>query len=107
MFKLMDKKVIAILPKLFLLNWPYESSFYQFHIFSIIYNLFCGIEILVDIKFIGRNCYGPKLTWADFVMSRNYPEPLIGSRTRTGFGAKSHRSNSTKTHANRPIERIF
>ena len=25
---------------------------------------------------MGRNCYGPKLTWADFVMGRNDPEPL-------------------------------
>ena len=65
MFKLMDKKINTILPKLFLLNWPYNYSFYQFHIFSIIYNLFCGIEIWVDIKFM------PKLLWADFVMSRN------------------------------------
>ena len=27
-------------------------------------------------KFMGRNCHGPKLTWADFVMGRNDPEPL-------------------------------
>ena len=27
MFKLMDKKVIAILRKLFFLNWPYELFF--------------------------------------------------------------------------------
>ena len=26
MFKLMDKKIIAILRKLFLLNWPYEFA---------------------------------------------------------------------------------
>ena len=25
---------------------------------------------------MGRNCYGPKLTWADFVMGRNDPEPI-------------------------------
>ena len=25
---------------------------------------------------MGRNCHGPKLTWADFVMGRNDPEPL-------------------------------
>ena len=24
---------------------------------------------------MGRNCHGPKLTWADFVMGRNDPEP--------------------------------
>ena len=28
---------------------------------------------------MGRNCYGPKLTWADFVMGRNDPEPEIAS----------------------------
>ena len=27
-------------------------------------------------KFMGRNCYRPKLTWADFVMGRNDLEPL-------------------------------
>ena len=26
MFKLMDKKIIAIVRKLFLLNWPYEIA---------------------------------------------------------------------------------
>ena len=120
----MNKKLIAILRKLFLLNWPYLTitrlyqaarqllkthldNFYQFHIFSIIYNLFCGIEIWVDIEFIGGNCYGPNVTCADFVMSRNDPEPLIGVRTRTGFGEKSQRSISTKTATYRPIERIF
>ena len=25
---------------------------------------------------MGRNCYGPKLIWAEFVMGRNDPEPL-------------------------------
>ena len=25
---------------------------------------------------MGRNCHGPKLTWADFVMGRNDQEPL-------------------------------
>ena len=35
------------------------------------------------------------------------PEPLIGVRNRTGFGAKSHRSISTKTDTYRPIERFF
>ena len=32
---------------------------------------------------MGRNCNGPKLTWADFVMGRNDPEPSVdvpGSR---------------------------
>ena len=24
---------------------------------------------------MGRNCHGPKLTWTDFVMGRNDPEP--------------------------------
>ena len=24
---------------------------------------------------MGRNCHGPKSTWADFVMGRNDPEP--------------------------------
>ena len=24
---------------------------------------------------MGRNCHGPKLTWADFVMGRNDPKP--------------------------------
>ena len=29
MFKLMDKKIIAILRKLFLLNWPYDQMLYS------------------------------------------------------------------------------
>ena len=26
-------------------------------------------------KFMGRNCYGPKLSWAEIDMGRNDPEP--------------------------------
>ena len=29
-----------------------------------------------------RNCFGPKLTWADFVMGRNDPEPIFSNQGR-------------------------
>ena len=35
MFKLMNKKMIAIKRKLFLLNWPYVFIFQQIHIYAI------------------------------------------------------------------------
>ena len=31
---------------------------------------------------MGRNCHGPKLTWADFVMGRNDPEPKCVKKER-------------------------
>ena len=34
---------------------------------NLIYNLFCGVEIRVDI------IYGRKLLWADFVIGQNNP----------------------------------
>ena len=34
MFKLMDKKIITILCKLFLLNWPYVQMWVVFSIYS-------------------------------------------------------------------------
>ena len=40
---------------------------------------------------MGRNCYGPKLTWADFVMGRNDPEPRHPNKTENMWtGALSY-----------------
>ena len=43
----------------------------------------------------GRNCYGPILTWADFVMGRIDPEPPVTLRTRLPCGANTALNEQT------------
>ena len=46
-----------------------QYNSYQFYIYSIAHNLFCGVDIWVD------KIYGPKLLWAENVMGWSDPEP--------------------------------
>ena len=54
MFKLMDKKIITILRKFFVLNWPYESIRCQNNLFTFNY---CKLQNKSVISVLSLFCY--------------------------------------------------
>ena len=54
MFKLMNKKIITILRKIFVLNWPYESIRCQNNLFTFNY---CKLQNKSVISVLRLFCY--------------------------------------------------
>ena len=55
---------------------------------------------------MGRNCHGPKLTWADFVMGRNDPEPYEPLKLRQFRGQKPGRGRDYKMQVRSVVEML-